>query len=260
MADVSVELIGDLDHVRRYKEAVQRALSSGAGDSFEKLSIKVIAMYSSFVQRRFNIFSRGGGDWPPLAPSTVYRRARATVERAKREADANLRRGYSERVEKEKGGAKYLVRRVFGEAQHQKAMKRAETRVKRFFRQVYGWAPARGQGANQRATHSPASGSVSILRDTGTLFNALAINGNPANISRKRGPIFEFGIGGPMAHPGGHATVGRIAAYHQNGGTMPNRPPQRKILVSPPAADEVWAEWGRAVGAFTRELWNSTKG
>src|SRR5208283_220651 len=124
---------GDIDHVRRYKEAVQRCLSSGSGDSFERLAIKVIAMYSSFVQRRFNIFSRGGGDWPPLAPSTVYRRARATVERAKREADANLRAGG---IKQKNGGWK-----AYGHAEHQQAMQRAEKRVKLFFRRIYGWAP-----------------------------------------------------------------------------------------------------------------------
>ena len=30
--------------------------------------------YEAFIRRRFNTFSRGGGDWPPLAKSTVDRR------------------------------------------------------------------------------------------------------------------------------------------------------------------------------------------
>ena len=30
--------------------------------------------YRGFVQRRFNTYSKGGGDWPPLAPATIKRR------------------------------------------------------------------------------------------------------------------------------------------------------------------------------------------
>lgn len=31
-------------------------------------------IYRTFARRRFNIYSRGGGDWPPLAASTIKRR------------------------------------------------------------------------------------------------------------------------------------------------------------------------------------------
>lgn len=30
--------------------------------------------YRSFVQRRFDLFSKGGGNWPPLKPATIARR------------------------------------------------------------------------------------------------------------------------------------------------------------------------------------------
>jgi hypothetical protein len=114
-------------------------------------------------------------------------------------------------------------------------------------------------GPKTIAKGSSGAGQVSILRDTGTLFNALAING-PANVMRKRGPVFEFGIGGAMQHPSGAATVGRIASYHQNGGAIPNRPPQRQILVVPPGNDQVWAEWDKAAQMLLNELWNTSKG
>lgn len=33
-------------------------------------------LYRSFVRRRFDTYSKGGGDWPALAPSTLRRRRR----------------------------------------------------------------------------------------------------------------------------------------------------------------------------------------
>lgn len=247
---ITVELKGDLSHVERYRKALQQAFS-GNSESFDRFGKRVLAMYASYIQRRFNTFSRGGGDWKPLAPSTIYRRARATVERARKEADSNLRRGVDT-----KG-------KSFGPAEHEAAIKRAHGRAHRFLNRVLG-VP---HGATRGIRIGPAtiakgavgSGQVSILRDTGTLFNALSING-PANVMRKRGPVFEFGIGGNMQHPSGGVTVGRIAAYHQNGGAIPNRPPQRKILVVPPSSDTVWSEWDRAASMLIKELWNSSKG
>lgn len=39
-------------------------------------------VYRTFVRRRFNIYSRGGGDWPALSPKTIARRK--TGKRAKK--------------------------------------------------------------------------------------------------------------------------------------------------------------------------------
>ena len=250
MVQISVELTGDVDHIRRYREYMQRAVKGGDTAAFDGFGLKVLAMYAAFAQRRFDIFSRGGGDWQPLAPSTIYRRARATVERAKKEAKANLARGFTT---DKKGNHK-----IYSNREYNAAMGRAEVRVKQFFRKAYGYAPSHGQGALQRATHTPASGSVSILRDTGTLFRTLSV-GNPANVMRKRGATFEYGIGGPEMHPDSKLSVGRIAAYHQAGGTIPNRPPQRKILVTPPTSDQVWSEFDKAANIFLRRVWNESR-
>lgn len=250
MPSISVELKGDIHHIARYRQKLQQAFA-GNSTEFERFGTRVLAMYAGYVQRRFNIYSRGGGDWKPLAPSTIYRRARATVDRARKEADANLRRGVDS-----KG-------KPFGPAEHDAALKRARGRAHRFLNRVMGvpGSATRGIriGPKTIAKGTVGSGQVSILRDTGTLFNALSING-PANIMRKRGPVFEFGIGGAMQHPSGGATIGRIASYHQNGGAIPNRPPQRQILVVPPSNDRVWEEWDRAAGMLIKELWNSSRG
>lgn len=250
MPTITVELKGPVDHAGRFKKALHQAFS-GNSAPFDAFSKRVMAMYASYITRRFDRFSRGGGDWKPLAPSTIYRRARATVDRAKREADANLRRGHDA-----KG-------KPFGKAEHAEQIDRARGRAHRFLNRIMGLPHGATRGirigpAKIRAA-SIGAGNVSILRDTGTLFNALSING-PANIMRKRGPVFEFGIGGSMVHPQGHTTVGRIASYHQNGGQIPNRPPQRKILIAPPSGESVWQEWDAAAARLIQDLWNQSKG
>jgi hypothetical protein len=185
MVQISVEIKGDVDHIRRYREYMERVAKGGDAAAFDAFGKKVLAMYAFFAMRRFDIFSRGGGDWKPLAQSTIKGR-------------------------KHKG---------------------------------------------KNNARSPAS----ILRDTGTLFRSLSI-GHPANIMRKRGDTFEYGIGGPMEHPGSKSTVGRIAAYHQAGGAVPNRPPQRKILVAPPTTDQVWSEFEKAAKIFLQRIWDESRG
>jgi hypothetical protein len=75
-------------------------------------------------------------------------------------------------------------------------------------------------------------GSSTILRDTGTLFAALA-----PTWSAPQGSINELidggvrvGFGGGSSHPSGFATIAEIASYHQVGG---GRLPKREIIVQP---------------------------
>ncbi len=110
-----------------------------------------------------------------------------------------------------------------------------------------GWKPlaestikAR-RGGKRRATRSPrartktttrgsaTAKTVSILRDTNTLLNALTI-GAPGNLYKGiRGGI-RVGFGGPSRHPGGKATIRDIAVAHDEGR---GKLPKREILVKP---------------------------
>jgi hypothetical protein len=96
---------------------------------------------------------------------------------------------------------------------------------------------------------------ASILDDTGTLIQALKV-GSRGNVSKRDGPSMVFGIGGPDVHPvkpgskAAASTIGKIAAYHQYGGTIPGRPPKREIVVTPPKGDPVYKEF--------QEEWNRT--
>lgn len=89
----------------------------------------------------------------------------------------------------------------------------------------------------KRGSEHAATGTFAILRDTGTLFNALspAFSGKPGQLQED----IEFGVrvgyGGPMRYEKGKApaTIADIARFHQTGA---GRLPIRKILVDPPAS------------------------
>lgn len=120
------------------------------------------ARYRSFVQLRFDKYSKGGGSWPPLKPATIARRRK----------------------------------------------------------------PARG-------TKKGAARVVSILRDTGLLFNALSprLASAPGALQEDLSDGILVGYGGAHRHStGGKATIADIASFHQKGG---GRLPARPIIVSP---------------------------
>lgn len=140
MVDVKTDISVKIPGLRRFHNQVK----SGGGHirkAFNQWALR----YRSFVQRRFDKFSRGGGDWPDLK----YR-------------------------------------------------------------------------------------DGSILRDTNTLFTALAPTLSPP-AGTVNNPIeygVEVGYSGTATHPGG-ATIPQIAFWHQTGaGNLP----VRKIIVPPDAA------------------------
>jgi len=75
-------------------------------------------------------------------------------------------------------------------------------------------------------------GSSTILRDTGTLFAALAPTWSapPGSINELIDGGVRVGFGGSASHPEGFATIAQIASYHQVGG---GRLPRREIIVQP---------------------------
>ncbi len=68
-ADVKV----NLKPLERFKNAIHTGLATGSGPILKALK-QWAARYRGFVQERFDTFSKGGGDWPDLAPSTKRRR------------------------------------------------------------------------------------------------------------------------------------------------------------------------------------------
>ena len=96
-----------------------------------------------------------------------------------------------------------------------------------------------------------STAKAKILRDTGTLFNALTI-GSPGNLYKliKRG--IRVGFGGPSRHPEGKMSIADIAKAHQNGeGNLPKRP----ILHKPDAnlVRQMLGDLSRAVNKLGRK-------
>lgn len=95
------------------------------------------------------------------------------------------------------------------------------------------------QKAKKETKKPKQAASVSILRDTGTLFAALSPTfvGSPGAIQERIRYGIRVGYGGPQKHIGfdgkaSLATVADIAAFHQKGN--PPHLPKREIIVDPP--------------------------
>lgn len=171
MSRLSVKVTTDLGPLKTTRQALAAGFSRGGSVPPAFVTMRTLwgRRYESFIRRRFDRFSRGGGDWPPLSPRTI---------RARRPA-----------------------------ARH----KRARTVTK-------GRNASKGVGVGR---------TVSILRNTGTLFGALTI-GAAGNAFRHTPGGIAFGFKGGK-HPGG-TTIAQIAAWHNSGA---GNNPRRRILVQP---------------------------
>jgi len=168
VADDGVEV--NLTPLWRYEQEIIR-VSGTTGAGHMRTAMRQWGLrYRSEMQERFDRFSKGGGDWKPLAASTIRRRRKG--------------KGRTVKV----GGT---IRTV-------------------------------------------AKGTVSILRDIGTLYMALQpqFSGRPGQLQEDIPYGERVGFGGPAAHPKGQLTVGQVAAIHHYGGRN-GRPPKRTLLVDP---------------------------
>ena len=186
--------------LRAYRDAVRRQLESGAlsgalGDMLKQWA----ARYLGFSRRRFNRFSRGGGDWPALAHSTIAARARRKFGRVRMKKNRLT-------------GLMDFVKSYSAPRNIKMGPRVSMTSV--------------GRGRKRKAVGI----TVSILRDTGTLLNALTF-GNPGNIVKGRRGGIDVGFGGPARHGKGQgASIVDIAWFHHSGA---GHLPRRRILVDP---------------------------
>ena len=96
----------------------------------------------------------------------------------------------------------------------------------------------RGKSKGKRGKEHAATGTFAILRDTNTLFAALApqFHGQPGALREDIPFGVRVGYGGPSRYqgPGGKsvASIADIASFHQAGG---GRLPKREIIVDPPS-------------------------
>lgn len=178
---------------------------------------QVTAIYEAFTKRRFNTFSRGGGDWTPLAKVTTDRR----------------RRGGKAKGGVEFGGGRNL----------------------RGFNLLAKGKPRLGRGARSSIARDTrkqgilvsAGGTFSILRDKGFLFNALTI-GTPGNRITEipNGIVYGFSDAPHASDDGEFISIGQLAAAHHYG-VPKHHLPARPILVYPDPATT--AAIGRTLAA-----------
>ena len=153
------------------------ATAAGGENPFEKWRTQAAKVYGEFSAKRFNRFSRGGGDWPALAFSTIRARAAADRER------------------KGKGGGSaggFGSRESFG-------------RVKK---------GARKGPLGASALLAATGRTVSILHDQGMLMSAVRY-GRPGNRVTRLPNGIQYGFD-ETPHPGG-VTIGQLAAFHHFG-------------------------------------------
>ena len=246
--------IGPLIH---FAEQVRGALDRGDGPLGEVVMKKWPALMRAFWKERFDRLSQGGGgEWPPLARSTILARR---TGKGKGKKVAELKRGV-------KGGHEFLV--ATGEmvavkthrqliryhrdkaVQNEQIRNQLEAKLTMLkagskahtatLRQIERHAVKTrknniaGLKAKQSAIKAElgeAGSGISILRDTGTLFNALYPTLHPGAIEEKIPGGVRCGFGGNEPHPGrGAVTIFQLAEIHQLGlGHVPARP----IIVDP---------------------------
>lgn len=190
----------DLGTLTRLEGDIRTGLAgSDATGPWGTLKGAIGRRYSAFVTRRFDQFSRGGGDWAPLALSTLR---------------SKLRKGKKGQAYTVGSRGGQTVRRLVTTGKSDRSTLARDTRR--------GGAMV---GFSGRA--------AAILVETGVLRNALAIGG-AGNYVQAIPDGVEFGIkGGEHPAQGGAAgpSIARLAAMH-NAGAPPHLP-QRQILAMP---------------------------
>lgn len=182
MASVSVTVTIDVKGLK----GVQNLLRNGSASPVRRAMFNQwAARYSTFTRRRFERLSRGGGEWPPLAPSTIAKRRTGGKFRKYGQTRADAVRDIKERLRTGKGRT--------GRATLLKDLK-----------------------------HLTSGAGVAILRDTGILFNAITI-GQYGNLTREIPDGVRYGFS-QTPHGVNKLTIARIAGYHQTGGkNLPRR-------------------------------------
>ena len=234
MIDVGVTVRAELSRWKRFRAAVRRGLAAaGAVPALDAMFVQWGGRYATFVRRRFLEQSAGGGEWPPLSLSTLLSRRKGKVGKQIFSVTGRTAALTPE--------FKTLQRTVFRKMKSKFKAAGMGNRTATALARAHSFNAVRRAGGKIRTSRESAAlwvagGNVAILRDTGVLYNAISI-GAVGNSTARKGPTMSYGIGGPAPHPDqtgkSPRTIGQIAEYHQMGGAIPGRPPQRRILVPP---------------------------
>lgn len=189
----------ELDPLEKFKSELQQGLADpGAANEVRGAVKKWVMRYRSFAQKRFDQYSKGGGDWPPLAKATKLARARRTVDRA------------------------VAYARHLTEEEAQRRIRRAKRRYQKEAAKINS-----GEG-----TYAILKDYGLLFAALSPTFREA-----PGALEHHVPFGVEVGYGGPARHPDPDGksknppTIADIAAFHQSGGP---HLPRREIIVTPP--------------------------
>ncbi len=262
---ISLDIDISLEDLEKFRVQVEKQLNSEEQGPVKDWLELATVKYRSYLQERFDTYSRGGGDWPALAKSTVDRRRGPTapidnapepkkksVERQK----TSKRRKVSLKKQLVKAGKKFakkagksLAKKLFGKRRRKRKTITNSAKQSKVFTANRN-SLARDTKRGGRLVR--AGKLVSILRDTNTLFLTLdpVFRNQPGAFQATIPFGIQFGIGGNQRYSGGkgkgQATIADIASFHQRGS---GRLPQRKIFVDAPSSltDSISADLQRAI-------------
>lgn len=260
MTEIKIDLSG----LKQFADKVQSQLN-GQSNGPVAIALKQWGFrYRSFAQERFDIFSRGGGDWPALALSTIKKRRKGPNAVAVEidETPTKKKTTTKERKKKKVGLWKRIKKGVkaVGKKVSKKLIKRrkginTKRRKGKPNRFVANRLSLARVGTKDKYKLVSAGGVYSILRDTGLLFQALdpIFNNQPGSFQLQIENGIEVGFGGPSKQTGSKfATIADIATYHQLGNA---RLPQRKIIVDPPqdVIDQMTEDMQRGIDKLLKQ-------
>jgi hypothetical protein len=204
MVNIQASIAVDLSGLEKFREQIESQINHRSTGPITKAFNQWVARYRSFIKERFDIYSKGGGNWAPLSEKTKAQRRKPKPKKRK-----SLKHVA---VNNRTGRAKIKTGRKTGRATPKKATGKARGLVS---------PTVKGR-------------KFTILRDTGTLFAATSPTpGKPGAVSQEIAFGMRVGFGGSAGHPKGKATIASIAMFHQTGA---GHLPVREIIVQPDVA------------------------
>ena len=247
----------NLESLERFRESLAADLT-GNGTGPVRAAIKRWGrFYRTSMQERFVSESNGFGDWPALEPSTIAGRRAGRRVQGKKGAKKQTRGGAVRRMqkqiakrEKQRGSAQLRLHFAKTDEAYDRAAKQIATHT------------AIIRKYTEKIAEYSSMDNISVLRDTGQLFGALApeFDGAPGALEENIPFGIRVGYGGAAIHQdparkNNHATIAEIASYHQIGA---GRLKKREIIVKPPAdcVTMMREEMDFAVGKMLKETGN----
>lgn len=243
----------NLKPLQQFQNEINNQLNGTSQGPITKAFKQWGVRFRSYLKERFDTYSKGGGDWPPLAESTKLQR-RGPRGSSKSKADGRAKAGKLRKRINKLG--QQLVNLNRKPAKRGKTIKTANRR-KKILEQI------KKAKLSFKKNKSLKGRKFAILRDTGTLFAALSptFTNKPGSIEENIPGGIRVGYGGTHSYPKGKgkgkgkskATIADIASFHQEG---KGRLPVRKIIVPPtkPIIDAMENDMQRAINSIIKTI------